>query len=581
MKKRHLFVLFFLGFISTVCSASDIRTFDSLANEINKHNFTDRKKSKGLVEKLYEVASKTPENKVLIPQCLYWEAYLNYSQGINDSTLIPKIKTNLELFEGHSNQFEIALLHQALALGSVVDGDYADGLTHSLKALMLFKQLDNSLFAARVSQLLGVICYRTRNFAMAEKFYSESFFSKMPRLEYYKTSINRYSAWLFIPGRQREALDSMQRLLPILETIKDTGLLVVASLNTGGCYYLNSEPEKALEYYNRALHLAQTIDNSNFRVSLYLNLGGYLINTQSFKDARQYLENAKNIALLNDNKEQLSGAYSALSYLYSQLGNIDSAYFYITKYNALRDELLNNSKTIEAYQAYVSATLESARQELTIANQKITLKNRYFAITIISALGIILLIILFMVVVQQKKRRQALIKEAEKRELEDRLMHEQKIQQLEKEKHQEILESKIREITSYSLLLSNKNNTLQQISMLTQQLQKAKKEETETLTQEIRDAIHTNLNTDNERNNFMHHFNNVHPSFFDKLKSLCDDLTENNLRMCAYFRIGMSAKQVAQILNVSAETIKNGRYRLKKKLNLLEEANLDDFLRSI
>jgi DNA-binding HTH domain-containing proteins len=79
----------------------------------------------------------------------------------------------------------------------------------------------------------------------------------------------------------------------------------------------------------------------------------------------------------------------------------------------------------------------------------------------------------------------------------------------------------------------------------------------------------------------MHHFNKVHPSFFDKLKEMCNNLTENNLRMCAYFRIGMSAKQVAQILNVSTETIKNGRYRLKRKLGLEEEQDLDDFIRNI
>ena len=43
----------------------------------------------------------------------------------------------------------------------------------------------------------------------------------------------------------------------------------------------------------------------------------------------------------------------------------------------------------------------------------------------------------------------------------------------------------------------------------------------------------------------------------------------------------MSNKQVAAILNISVETVKNGRYRLKKKLGLGEEDNLDDFIRNI
>lgn len=45
--------------------------------------------------------------------------------------------------------------------------------------------------------------------------------------------------------------------------------------------------------------------------------------------------------------------------------------------------------------------------------------------------------------------------------------------------------------------------------------------------------------------------------------------------------MAMSNKQVAAILNVSVETVKNGRYRLKKKLRLSEEDNLDDFLRNM
>lgn len=89
------------------------------------------------------------------------------------------------------------------------------------------------------------------------------------------------------------------------------------------------------------------------------------------------------------------------------------------------------------------------------------------------------------------------------------------------------------------------------------------------------------MNTETERHKFIYHFNEVHPEFFSRLKSLCNELTENNLGMCAYFKMGMSIKQVASILNVSTETVKNARYRLKKKLNLNEEINLDDFIRDI
>jgi len=63
---------------------------------------------------------------------------------------------------------------------------------------------------------------------------------------------------------------------------------------------------------------------------------------------------------------------------------------------------------------------------------------------------------------------------------------------------------------------------------------------------------------------FLSQNHEVHPEIFSKLKAICKNLTENNLRMRAYFKMGMSMKQVAVILNVSTEIVKNVRYRLNK-----------------
>jgi tetratricopeptide (TPR) repeat protein len=316
-------------------------------------------------------------------------------------------------------------------------------------------------------------------------------------------------------------------------------------------------------------------------VTLYLNMSVYLSDVGDFTKTRQYLEEARVIAIQNENDEQLSAVYQSMANMYDKLNNVDSAYVYISKYNQLRDNLLNKSKTIDSYQAYVSTFLESAKKELTIAEQEIALKNRWMIITLISSITLILVAVFVLIIIQQKKRRLALIKENERREMEEHLLHVEKIQKINEEKHQEILETKIRELTSYSLLLSGKNKVFQQLLQLSQQLQQAKKEEEKAIEKNMEQLIVNNLNMDNERSSFMFHFNEVHPNFFDKLKHLCNDLTENNLRMCAYFRINMSTKQVALILNVSNETIRNARYRLKKKLGLEEEEDLDSFLRNL
>lgn len=73
----------------------------------------------------------------------------------------------------------------------------------------------------------------------------------------------------------------------------------------------------------------------------------------------------------------------------------------------------------------------------------------------------------------------------------------------------------------------------------------------------------------------------MHPDFFTKLKNISAELTENDLRLCAYLRIGMRAKDIASMLSVSPASVNTNRYRIRKKLGLEKDDSLDDFIRRI
>lgn len=77
---------------------------------------------------------------------------------------------------------------------------------------------------------------------------------------------------------------------------------------------------------------------------------------------------------------------------------------------------------------------------------------------------------------------------------------------------------------------------------------------------------------------FMLHFENVHPDFFTKLKVRFSDLTNNDLKLCAYVKIGMGNKEIASIMGIGQNSLKGNLYRLKKKLSLGAEDKLRDFL---
>lgn len=85
---------------------------------------------------------------------------------------------------------------------------------------------------------------------------------------------------------------------------------------------------------------------------------------------------------------------------------------------------------------------------------------------------------------------------------------------------------------------------------------------------------------DDNWENFAHHFDKVHTDFLIVLKNRYPGLTANELKLCAYLRMNLSSKEIAQLMNISIRGVEIGRYRLRKKLGLSKETNLFEFLLS-
>jgi DNA-binding CsgD family transcriptional regulator len=80
---------------------------------------------------------------------------------------------------------------------------------------------------------------------------------------------------------------------------------------------------------------------------------------------------------------------------------------------------------------------------------------------------------------------------------------------------------------------------------------------------------------------FAFHFDRVHSDFLSVLKQLYPQLTSNELKLCAYLRMNLSTKEIAQLMNISVRGVEISRYRLRKKLTLPTETNLFQFLINI
>jgi len=123
--------------------------------------------------------------------------------------------------------------------------------------------------------------------------------------------------------------------------------------------------------------------------------------------------------------------------------------------------------------------------------------------------------------------------------------------------------------------LVQKNELLQKLKS---QLDKITFQEYNNELNNLSKDIESNMNIEKDWDTFKIHFQEVNPNFFEKLNNNFPKLTQNDLKICAYIKIGLSNKEIAQLLNILPDSVKSTKKRLKKKLSLTAENNLSEFI---
>ena len=166
----------------------------------------------------------------------------------------------------------------------------------------------------------------------------------------------------------------------------------------------------------------------------------------------------------------------------------------------------------------------------------------------------------------QINKRKLEIKEFEKK---------QELINLENEKLQQDIESKSRELAISTMSMIKKNQFLSKIKddlKKTNELQKIKN---------VIKTIDRNLNNEDDWKFFEEAFNNADKEFLKKIKTAHPNLTNNDLKLCAYLRLNLSSKDIAPLLNISLRSVEIKRYRLRKKMELSHNEGLTDYILSL
>lgn len=80
---------------------------------------------------------------------------------------------------------------------------------------------------------------------------------------------------------------------------------------------------------------------------------------------------------------------------------------------------------------------------------------------------------------------------------------------------------------------------------------------------------------------FEQYINSIFDGFIDRLRIKYPNLTNNDMKICAYIRLGMTTKEIAAIMNIEIVSAESARYRLRKNMNLKSSESLSEIISNI
>ncbi|MCE7996904.1 MAG: tetratricopeptide repeat protein [Roseivirga sp.] len=378
-------------------------------------------------------------------------------------------------------------------------------------------------------------------------------------------------------GEIDKAIEYLEQAVALHKRLGDRIELATAFTGLGEAYTKANRNSEALKAYDESLTLNREIGDKSAIATSLTGIGFLHVKLGNINQAAQCAEEALPLA------DEL-GALSVLVLAYkleAQVRDIQQdykrAFDALARYKTFNDSIISNENTREITRMEADYEFQQERDSVAFEQQKVELefekeieRGKVVKRTATGG-GLLILTILILLY------RSYLIKQKNNKELTSKNEEITVLRETEKKMAEESLALKERELTNITMLSHEKNELLQQIGDQIAKIGNKVDDKIIPNLKEIKQTISSNI-SDKTWESFTYHFEQVHPKFFNKLKAKYDDLSQNDLRLCAYIKVGLNNKVIAQMGNVTHAAVKKNVNRLKKKLGIGPDDSLRDFI---
>ncbi|WP_299274183.1 tetratricopeptide repeat protein [uncultured Psychroserpens sp.] len=486
------------------------------------HNFT---KAKYIINDAYELINKTPTKFTNHEKALVLVQYgvLKRRLGKHVEALDSYLQA-LKRFEVDEDDKNIADVYHNIAMVYRSQKEYRKSIQYFKKSIAVNQALDNNHGVAQATLMLGVSYSSTKQLDSALICYNKA-----------KAIFNTLNA-------DEQLQEVNDNLVAIYRKQKDYDAALNLSLKNVD-YSKRKGKQLALcgNYYDTAL--------------VYEKLKAY-------KLAGKYVDSSIKLAKKEKFIHRIAKGYKKRSQLWNKLENYGAAYRDYKRFKKYSDSIFNIETVSQIQELELKYTFEKEQQEAKLITENERSKKWLYL-----ALFILTLIVAITITLLVRKNYRNKIELARINHKAETLSLDQEIKNKEVNVKQLIADNTMRLDFKKELLdrIRNDNETADAKEFISK----------------LANDLRLQIETESKLSNLQHTIDATNTAFDTVLKTRFSELTKGEREVASLLRLNLSVKEIMTIRNVSEDSVKSMRRRIRKKMQVPKTQRIEDFIQSL
>jgi tetratricopeptide (TPR) repeat protein/DNA-binding CsgD family transcriptional regulator len=491
-------------------------------------------------------------------------------------------KKALALNDKYGNDINKAHIYHSMAASYLYKGDLEKATSYVLKGIKILEAKNDKCYLGQLKLTLAGTYLQSNNYRFAadliEEYLAQNKNDKDSKI--YAIATVNYSENLIELGQKDKAYTLLTELVPNVRKSGDKELEAVLYSRLANIENLRGNTQKSLYHYSRAYELLSE-KKSKYSMLIFSSYIAVLNEAKKYDEAIKLINEFRNSpAYIKSHTQERYEYERSIAEIYTETGNWKESAKAFERAMLMCDTLRmhENGTTLNAMQAQFQTDFQREKNQM-LANNNLSLKKkveterRLIFMYIIASLGLITLILVLLRGYWLKTRLQ---KEelksvaTEKNYLEQQHALEQELSNSQKQ----MIDEKQREVTSMALQMANYYDNLHSV---------IEKLDNETFSKpgDVKKELQQLTRQKDYWKEFELRFKNANPDFESKLITRFPMLTKNDIQFCSLLKLNLSYKEIASLLQISYESAVTKKYRIKKKIGIMEDEDFERLLLSI